>query len=70
MVIDPEVLEKEDEYILDRMKEFLSEPDVAQAPAAKNLLAIIERKVRMTSYYNTVVTHIFYRRLEARQVER
>ncbi len=45
MVTDDEVLEKDEIYILDRMKKFLLEPDVAVAPAAKNLLAAVERKV-------------------------
>jgi len=44
MVTDDEVLEKDEIYILDRMKKFLLEPDVAVAPAAKNLLAAVERK--------------------------
>jgi len=44
MVVDDEVLEKDDIYILDRMKKFLLDPDVAVAPATKNLLAAVERK--------------------------
>lgn len=47
MVTDDEVLEKDDIYILDRVKKFLLDPDVSVAPAAKNLLAAVERKVRI-----------------------
>ena len=47
MVTDDEVLEKDDIYILDRVKKFLLDPDVSVAPAAKNLLAAVERKVSL-----------------------
>jgi son of sevenless-like protein len=45
MVNDQEVLEKEDAYILDRIKEFISREEVCQLPAAKNLMTLIERSV-------------------------
>ena len=46
MVVDDGVLEKEDMYILDRMKEFISSDEVSRFAAAKNLLIQIERAVR------------------------
>ncbi|KAH8114602.1 ras GEF [Phellopilus nigrolimitatus] len=44
MVTDEQVLVEDDLYILDRIKEFLLNPEVITSPAAKNLLNIIERK--------------------------
>ncbi|KAL4251892.1 hypothetical protein ABKN59_002688 [Abortiporus biennis] len=43
MVTDDELLEKEDMYILDRMKEFASSPEVSKVAAAKQLIILIER---------------------------
>ncbi|KAJ7164624.1 ras guanine nucleotide exchange factor domain-containing protein [Mycena crocata] len=43
MVVDDDVLEKDDLFILDRMKEFITTEDVARFPAAKQLLILIER---------------------------
>ncbi|KAF9485897.1 ras GEF [Pholiota conissans] len=43
MVVEDGILEKEDMYILDRMKEFLSSDDVSRFAAAKNLMLQIER---------------------------
>ncbi|KAH9480568.1 Cell division control protein 25 [Psilocybe cubensis] len=43
MVVDDGVLEKEDMYILDRMKEFISTDEVSRFAAAKHLLIQIER---------------------------
>ncbi|KII89445.1 hypothetical protein PLICRDRAFT_41098 [Plicaturopsis crispa FD-325 SS-3] len=43
MVSDDDILEKEDFYIYERMKEFASSPEVADWPAAKQLLTWIER---------------------------
>lgn len=46
MIVDDDVLEKEDLYILDRMKEFISTDGVSNFAAAKQLLILIERTVR------------------------
>ncbi|KAK7682391.1 hypothetical protein QCA50_014596 [Cerrena zonata] len=43
MVTDEEMLEKDDLWILDKLKEFASDPEVVSAPAAKQLLILIER---------------------------
>ncbi|KAF7346127.1 hypothetical protein MSAN_01839400 [Mycena sanguinolenta] len=43
MVVDDDVLEKDDMFILDRMKEFLTTEEVSRFPAAKQLLILIER---------------------------
>ncbi|KAJ6584774.1 ras guanine nucleotide exchange factor domain-containing protein [Mycena capillaripes] len=43
MVVDDDVLEKDDLFILDRMKEFITTEEVARFPAAKQLLILIER---------------------------
>lgn len=40
-----DVLEKDDLFILDRMKEFIATEEVARFPAAKLLLILIERTV-------------------------
>lgn len=45
MVTDDDLLEKEDMYILDRMKEFAVLPDVHALAAAKQLVILIERAV-------------------------
>ncbi|KAF7977036.1 hypothetical protein HWV62_4796 [Athelia sp. TMB] len=44
MVTDEVVLEKEDLYILDRIREFVTQEEVYQFAAAKVLLTLIERK--------------------------
>ena len=46
MVTDDDILEKEDMYILGRMKEFASDEEVITFAAAKQLLILIERAVR------------------------
>jgi son of sevenless-like protein len=46
MIVDDDVLEKEDMYILNRMKEFISNEEVLRLPAAKQLNILIERYVR------------------------
>jgi son of sevenless len=51
MVVDEDVLEKEDMYILDRMKEFISGEEVIKFAAAKQLLILIERAVRLFLLY-------------------
>ncbi|KAJ7645538.1 ras guanine nucleotide exchange factor domain-containing protein [Mycena polygramma] len=43
MIVDDDVLEKDDLFILDRMKEFLTTDEVARFPASKQLLILIER---------------------------
>ncbi|TDL15510.1 ras GEF [Rickenella mellea] len=43
MIADSDVLEKDDNYILERMKGFAFNPDVAQLNARKPLLSLIER---------------------------
>ena len=45
MVTDDDILEKEDMYILGRMKEFASDEEVVNFAAAKQLLILIERAV-------------------------
>ena len=45
MVQDEDILEKEDMYILDRMRDFLKKDEVYQFAAAKALLTLIERSV-------------------------
>jgi len=47
MVVDEDVLEKEDMYILDRMKNFISGEEAIKFAAAKQLLILIERAVRI-----------------------
>ncbi|KAJ7688223.1 ras guanine nucleotide exchange factor domain-containing protein [Mycena olivaceomarginata] len=44
MVVDDGVLEKDDMFILDRMKEFLVTEEAVDFPAAKQLLTLIEQK--------------------------
>lgn len=50
MVQDDDILEKEDMYILDRMREFLKKDEVYQFAAAKGLLTLIERSVRVSHW--------------------
>lgn len=50
MVVDDDVLEKDDLFILDRMKEFITTEEVARFPAAKQLLILIERAVSTPSF--------------------
>jgi son of sevenless-like protein len=45
MVVENDILEKEDMYILDRMKEFISNDEVIRFAAAKQLMISIERAV-------------------------
>ena len=53
MVQDDDILEKDDMYILDRMREFLKQDDVYQFAAAKGLLTLIERSVCVSSICNS-----------------
>lgn len=48
MLTDEDILEKEDLYILDRMRAFINSPEVSQLSAAKNLLNVIDRAVSKT----------------------
>ncbi|KAJ8455118.1 hypothetical protein ONZ45_g19044 [Pleurotus djamor] len=43
MVVDDDVLEKEDYYILDKMKDFIAPSEVSRFAAAKQLMILIER---------------------------
>jgi hypothetical protein len=45
MVTDDDVLEKEDMYILDRIKAFAQSQDAVHLPAAKQLVVMIDRTV-------------------------
>lgn len=49
MLTDEDILEKDDLYILARMKEFVLSEDVAQVSASRSLLALIERVVGNTA---------------------
>ncbi|KAF9013345.1 ras guanine nucleotide exchange factor domain-containing protein [Cyathus striatus] len=46
MIVDEDVLEKEDMYILERMKQFISSEEVSRFAAAKQLQILIERAQR------------------------
>ncbi|KAF9464143.1 ras guanine nucleotide exchange factor domain-containing protein [Collybia nuda] len=46
MIVDGDVLEKEDMYILDRMKAFVSSPEASHIAAAKQLMILIDRAQR------------------------
>lgn len=51
MLTDEDVLEKEDMYILDKIKEFVSNPEVSNSvAAAKQLVVLIDRVVSLTFY--------------------
>ena len=50
MIVDDDVLEKDDLFILERIKEFMTTEEVAKFPAAKQLLILIERAVRIAYY--------------------
>jgi len=56
MVQDEDILEKEDMYIVDRMREFLKKDEVFQFAAAKALLTLIERSSNDTRIKGTVTT--------------
>ena len=45
MITDEDILEKSEMYILDRMQEFVSNEEVITFPAAKHVLALIQRAV-------------------------
>ena len=51
MATDEDVLEKEDMYILDKIKDFASSVEVSSSiAAAKQLVVLIDRVVRVTSF--------------------
>ena len=52
MITDEDILEKSEMYILDRMQDFVSNEEVITFPAAKHVLALIQRAV---CYYPTQV---------------
>ncbi len=56
MVTDDDLLEKDDLYILDRMKIFVSNSEVANFAAAKQLLILIERAVRSVIFSSFCIT--------------
>jgi hypothetical protein len=58
MIVDDDVLEKEDLYILDRMKEFISTDGVSNFAAAKQLLILIERAVCTPSFCRVTSTKL------------
>jgi len=49
MVTDGDFLEKEDVYILNRIKEFLQNEEVSKVLAVKQLLSLVERAVSLMS---------------------
>lgn len=51
MVGDADVLEREDMYILNRMKAFISNEEVNRFAAAKQLVTLIERAVSFLVCY-------------------
>jgi hypothetical protein len=57
MIQDEDLLEKDDMYILDRMREFLKKDDVYQFAAAKGLLTLIERSVCTTPPLPLLIYH-------------
>jgi hypothetical protein len=48
MITDEDALAEEDLFILDKMKEMVSDPEVTPSGAAKQLLVLIERAVGRT----------------------
>ena len=50
MIVDNDILEDEDSFIFERMKEFISNEDVQGFAAAKQLGIHIERVVRFVSF--------------------
>lgn len=58
MVVDDDVLEKEDVFILDRIREFITQDEVHQFAAAKVLMTLVERYVR-TIFLSLVYWLIF-----------
>jgi len=46
MITEDDGLEKEDMYILDKMKDFLTSEEASKFPASKSLMNVIDRAVR------------------------
>ncbi|KAI3619147.1 cell division control protein [Moniliophthora roreri] len=57
MVTDGDILEKEDMYILDRIKAFALSEDATSFPAAKNLVAVIEQATQRAESAKIVPTN-------------
>lgn len=45
MIVEPDILEKEDIFIFERIKEFIATEEVSRLAAAKQLLILVERAV-------------------------
>jgi hypothetical protein len=60
MVVDGDVLEKEDLYILDRMRAFVSSEEAAHFAAAKQLIILIERAVCPTNTFHISIKFTLY----------
>jgi len=60
MVTDEDFLEKEDRYILDRMKEFLLQEGPGKTAISKQLLTLVERAV--SDHYSTFPVNNYYQR--------
>lgn len=58
MVVDDDILEKEDMYILNRIKEFISGEEVNKFAAAKQLLIQIDRAVCTNLFTRFHQTHV------------
>lgn len=56
MIVDNDILEDEDSFILDRMKEFISNEDVQGFAAAKQLGIHIERAVSSVPLQHLEIT--------------
>lgn len=50
MIVDNDILEDEDSFIFERMKEFISNDEVRSFAAAKQLGIHIERAVSLVSF--------------------
>lgn len=65
MITDEGVLDKEDFYILHRMKEFISSDEVSKFAASKQLMIFIERAVSPTflsgSFFSIFVSATWWR---------
>jgi hypothetical protein len=60
MIMDEDALVEEDLFILDKMKEMVSDPEVTPSGAAKQLLVLIERAVGRTFVMRTASTQSYY----------
>ena len=64
MVADDDFLEKEDMYILDRMKEFLLQDAVSKIAISKQLVILIDRAVCVAKLLEYVGSHRILSELE------